>query len=434
MADAEDAAADEGRADAQGTARGGALTRILPALVLSSALGYGVQVLAPLLISSPDYVEFSAFWSCLFLGIMALSGVQNEIARSSTPTTSAARGVPGRYSALIASGALIAGLAVGGVLGATLGSGHAGELSVATGLALGSYALMAILVGVLYGAHRWNGVTIAIVADPLLRALGFLAMGVLVFASIVSRMTLTAVVFVTVVPFLLAMIAVWFGGGRAALRGVVVEGSWTELLRRSFHTILAACALGFMASGQPLVIAAVGRDEDPALVAGAILVVVLVRAPLVSPMVALQSFLTVTFRDAASSVPRRVALISGGLLALSALAAVVVALVAPPLVAALLPAYTLPAGYVLVAAVLAAGLVGVQCVVGAAVLAAGSHRLYAAGWVCAALSVVAAAFVPLPFEPRLVLLLTLPVVVGLGVYAVGLTTMRGRAARHAPER
>lgn len=417
-----DAAGVGGGGEGEGR-RGGALTRILPALVLSSALGYGVQVLAPLLVSSSDYVVFSAFWSCLFLGVMALSGVQNEIARSSAvalPAGSATRGVPGRYTAVIALGALVAGLVLGGVLGIVLGSDRAAELSGATGLALTSYALMAVLVGVLYGAHRWNGVTVAIIADPLLRAVGFVVMGVLLYAAVARTMTLSAVVFTTVVPFSLAAAAVWFCGGRRALREVVVDGTWTHLLRRSFHTILAACALGFMASGQPLVIAAVGRDEDPALVAGAILVVVLVRAPLVSPMVALQSYLTVTFRDRPAAMPRLLVRLSGALIVLAGVAAVVVVVFAPAVVGAFLPAYVLPAGGVLAASVLGAGAVGVQCIVGAAVLSVGGHRVYAAGWLVTAIAVVAAALAPLPFESRLVLLLVAPVLVGLGVHLWGL--------------
>lgn len=398
----------------------GGLKRILPALVASSVLGYGVQLVAPLLVSSADYVHFSAFWSCLFLGIMALSGVQNEIARSAAPGR---RRVPviRRYTAVVTVAAAMVGSALGGVLGFALDSSYGVQLAVASALGLSGYAVMAVLAGLLYGAHRWNGVALAIVADPLLRALLFAGWGVAVLAATVTDVSLAAVIFATVVPFVLATVWVWmWGGGRVVVRTVALEGTLTQLLGRSFHTVLAACALGFMASGQPLVIATVARDEDPALVAGVILVVVLVRAPLVSPMVALQSYLTVTFRDRPEMISRRIVVLSTSLGAITIAAAVVVALAAPVVVAAVLPAYVLPSATVLVASVVGAGAVGVQCIVGAAVLSVGGHRIYAVGWLVTAISVVIVALVPVPFEPRLILLLLAPVVVGLAVHLWGL--------------
>lgn len=406
----------------------GALKRILPALVASSVLGYAVQIIAPLLVSAKDYVQFSAFWSCLFLGVMALSGVQNEVARSSSPAPAANRSVLGKYSLVMAAVAAVGGAVMGGVLSIVL---HitGGLFPVAAAVGLVGYALLAVIAGVMYGARRWNGVAVAIIADPLLRALLFVCLGVAVFASVVAAVPLAVIVLATVVPFALAATLMWFwAGGRAVMSTVAIEGTWQQLLRRSFHTVLAACALGFMASGQPLVIAAIARDESPALVAGTILVVVLVRAPLVSPMVALQSYLTVTFRDDRARIGRRVAFLSAGLMAVTVIAAVVVTPAGPAVLRVLLPAYRLPNEYVLGASVLAAGAVGVQCIVGAAVLGVGGHRSYAAGWLTTALAVAALAFVPLPFVPRLVLILLGPVVLGLGVHLWSL-----RAALSAPD-
>lgn len=407
----------------------GALKRILPALVASSVLGYAVQIVAPLLVSAKDYVQFSAFWSCLFLGVMALSGVQNEVARSSSPAPAANRSVLGKYSFVIAAVAAVGGAVMGGVLSVVLHITD-GLVPVAAAVGLLGYSLLAVIAGVMYGAHRWNGVAVAIIADPLLRALLFVCLGVAVFASVVATVPLPVIVSATVVPFALAATLMWFcAGGRPVMSTVAIEGTWQQLLRRSFHTVLAACALGFMASGQPLVIAAIARDENPALVAGTILVVVLVRAPLVSPMVALQSYLTVTFRDDRARIGRRVAFLSAGLMAVTVIAAVLVTLAGPAVLRVLLPAYMLPHEYVLGVSVLAAGVVGVQCIVGAAVLGVGGHRSYAAGWLTTALAVAALAFVPLPFEPRLVLILLGPGVLGLGVHLWSL-----RAALSAPDR
>ena len=160
----------------------GALKRILPALVASSVLGYAVQIVAPLLVSAKDYVQFSAFWSCLFLGVMALSGVQNEVARSSSPAPAANRSVLGKYSFVIAAVAAVGGAVMGGVLSLVLHITD-GLFPVAAAVGLLGYSLLAVIAGVMYGAHRWNGVAVAIIADPLLRALLFVCLGVAVFAS-----------------------------------------------------------------------------------------------------------------------------------------------------------------------------------------------------------------------------------------------------------
>lgn len=406
-----------------------ALRWILPALVVSSGLGYGVQLVAPALLSSPDYVQFSAFWSALFLGVAALSGVQNEVARSATGdgANGATRaGTLRSYSAVIGAGAALVGGAMGTALGLVHGSSELLAFAVLGALGLLSFALLAVIVGLLYGAHRWTAVTVAIIADPLLRALGFLALGALVVTAWMPAVPLRVLLFVTVVPFTFAVVWVWLAGGRAASRAVSISGSWKGLLGRSFHTIVAACALGFMASGQPLMVSAVGKGEDPALVAGTILVIVLVRAPLVSPIIALQSYLTVTFRDAPASMVRRVSVFSGAVLVVSGLVAIAVALWAPPIVAALLPQYTLPSSLVLVASVLGAGLVGVQCIVGAGLLGAGRHRLYAGGWLVTAAFVIVAAVLPLPFEARLSVMLLVPALFGLAVHGVGVARIRTR--------
>lgn len=411
-------------------ARPGALTRILPALVLASGLGYGVQLLAPFLIDAASYVEFSAFWSSLFLGVAALSGVQNEVSRSSRldGTTEAIFPLR-RYALAVGSGAVVGGGVAGGVLGVALDSSETVMLVAAMSMGLGSFVILAALTGTLYGGRRWTTAAIAIVADPGLRAAGFLVVAVALCAFNGANASLAVLLFATVVPFAGAVALVWWSGARRAVRSVFVDLTWVELLRNSFHTVTAATALGFVASGMPLVIAIVGQGEEPSLVAGVILVVVLLRAPLVSPMIALQSYLVVSFRDAPSTALRRAIALTAILLVASSVMAVIVPL-AVPLVAGILgPDYTLPAAWVLVGSVFAAGLVGVQLIAGAAVLARGRYRLYALGWLTTALGVIVVAFIPLPFELGLLVLLVVPACAGLAVHVLGLAWSGSRPAR-----
>jgi hypothetical protein len=385
-------------------------------MVLASTLGYGVQLIAPLILPSQPYVGFSAFWSVLFLCVSAMSGVQNEVARSSSvgAVSRSSHRALARYTWAIGGGAVTLGLVVGLVLTVVLHLGNGIAVTASLILGVGGYAILAVVAGVLYGVRRWGGVALVIVADPAARGVLFAATAALSLGGIVNA-GLTWMLFITALPFLFALILTWIIYGRTTVNAVTVDGTVKDLLRNSLHTIMAASALGFMASGMPLVISMIGRGANASLVAGTILIVVLTRAPLVSPLIALQSYLTVGFRDSPARAKRRVAWIMLALALASAVLAGVV-LFAGPALTELLPGYTLPSPPAVVFAVLSAGLVGMQCVTGAAVLARNRHRLYAAGCVVTALGVVGLAFVPLGFEARLAVALSLPPLAGMAVH------------------
>lgn len=397
-----------------------ALRMIVPAMILASVLGYGAQIIAPILLPARQYVTFSAYWSVLFLCIAGMTGVQNEIARSARSVASPTNAdrILSRYALAVGVGASLLGLAAGVALDMLLQSGSAVALTISLTAGVGGYALLAIVAGVLYGARRWDGVALLIVADPAVRGLLFAAIGALSLTGLLHA-ELTWLLLSTAVPFVIALALIWIFYGRTAVETVAIDARVSELLRNSLHTILASGSLGFMVAGMPLMIGMIGRETSSALVAGTILVVVLTRAPIVSPLVALQSYLTVDFRDAPSRVPRRVTWI----VIVIALASVIVAclvVVVAPLAVNSLPGYVLPSPATIIFIVLSAGLVGIQSVTGAAVLARSRHRLYAGGWVVTALAVVGLAFVPLGFEARLVVALCLPPLAGIAVHLAGL--------------
>lgn len=407
-----------------------ALRLILPAMILASGLGYGVQVVAPLLLPSRQYVAFSAYWSVLFLCIAGMTGVQNEIARSARAGArppEADRSLF-RYASVVGGGASLLGLSTGVVLDILLQSGSGVAVAISLMVGVGGYGLLAVVAGILYGARRWDGVALLIVADPAARAVLFAAIGVLSLAGLVNA-DLTWLLLGTALPFVIALILIWIFYGRTTVGTVSVDARVSELLRNSLHTILASGSLGFMVAGMPLVIGIIGRDTSSTLVAGTILVVVLTRAPLVSPLVALQSYLTVGFRDGPSRVLRRVTWLVIVIAVASAALACITVVVAP-LAANWLPEYSLPSTAAIMFIVVSAGLVGIQCVTGAAVLARSRHRLYAGGWVVTALGVVGLALVPLGFEARLVVALSVPPLIGIGVHLVGL--LRTGAPKSAP--
>lgn len=401
-----------------------AFGKVLLAMVLASALGYGVQLLAPTMITNSTYVRFTSFWSILFLGISAMSGVQNEIARASSPAQQIDRafGVTIRQFILVISGgAAVVAVVAGTVLALTSDGSDAAWLIASLLIGLCAYATLATIAGLLYGVKDWSGVAFAIAADPVLRAVLF---GVAALLALVAsaRVELPAMLLMTSLPFVIAALALWLISGRRVVTRVRLDAGLPTLLRNSFHTVLAATALGLMAAGMPFVIGLIGQGQPADLLAGTLLIVVLVRAPLISPMLALQSFLTVGYRESPRASRRRAALLVVGIIAVAGVLALVLVLAGEDLIA-LTPVqsdYLLPSAPVLIAAVASAALVAIQCVLAPALLATGQHRLYSVGWVVNAAAVVALALVPFAFDARLILTLTVPPVLGMVVHGLGL--------------
>lgn len=413
------------------TTAGSGLARILPVLVAASALGYAVQLGAPLLLSPSEYVGFSFFWSALFMCVSALAGVQNEVARAARPVAGEPdRSTLSRYALTVIAAVTVIAAAVG-LLVADVVSLRPAIIVLASlvGGVIG-FAGLALLTGALYGTRRWNGVAIAVIADPAIRAALFAVLGGALLLSGGGSVPGWIALLAVTVPFLLATLIVWLVAGRAAIGELAFDTDVRGLVKNSVHTLAASTALGFLVAGMPMIVTVLGADEPRSLVAGTVLLVVVVRAPLVSPVLALQSFLTVSFRDAPDRAWRRAMAVGGALVVATALLALAVALWADTLVAAVLPAYVLPDPWVAVAIVAGSGLVGTQAVVGAVVLSRSWHRLYAAGWLVTGASAVALAFAPFGFRATVAIVLTVPVVLGTAVHALG--ALAGRIHQRGP--
>ncbi|WP_040165439.1 hypothetical protein [Microbacterium gorillae] len=396
---------------------GSALSSVLPATVLASILGLAVQVLVPLVRPAADYVDFNLFWSTLFFCVAAGSGVQQELSRAARSGSGVTpRRELGRFAVGTTAVAVVvaAAVAVTVCLVALPESAVAFAVWVIVGVA--AYVVLATAVGTLFGAERWRGAAAGMVADPFVRAVIFaaVAVGVGVWSFAPSTAALYAA---TAVPFVIAAAALWAVAVRAP--GFSLTADPRTLWRNTTHTVVAAAALGLVSIGLPLLVRLAASDISTSALAGALLVVTLARAPLVSPALALQSYLTVSLRTAASRgrVPRLVlAVVVVGVV----LAALAIWLV-PPVMAALVPDYGVPSAMFIGVVVGSSALVAAQCVTGAALLARGEHRRYTLGWIVTAVVVVVAAFVPSPFETRVGVLLV------LGPPAGGLVHGRGCA-------
>jgi len=398
------------------------LVLILAATAVAGVSGYAIQLLAAAFIpSAAGYVLFSAFWSAMYLLGSAVGGVQQEVARA---THAWAEGdEPRRSLKPFLLGAVLVVAVVGGVLAIVTGqiaftTDHVMlDLALVTGLV--GYVLTSIATGLFYGVHRLAAVAALVAIDAVVR-------GVAVVTGLIVGAPLSALAFAIAVPFGLAVAVVWVAV-RSRLRGrYTVDVSTGRLARNALHTVVAAAAIGLLVTGMPLVFRVALTDASAVTVASLTLLVTLSRAPFIIPVMALQSYLIVSFRssDARGLLPRRwwVAIAAG------AVAAVALAWFVGPWAVSLVSSgqYDVD-GLTSSLVVLSAVLVGLMCVTGPALLARSDHFAYALGWVLAAASTLACFLLPLePVALVLVALITGPVV---GLVVHGVAIVRGSGSR-----
>ena len=221
------------------------------------------------------------------------------------------------------------------------------------------------------------------------------------------------------VPFLVAAIAIWLWRGRRISARLQLDVGMAALFRNTAATLLASLATGALISGLPLLLRALAADAGTGLLASIILAISLTRAPLVVPLVALQGYLLVRFRDARDHVGTILRWIVALLALIGALAALA-AWLGPLVLAWLYPGYLPLGGGVIAAIVASAGLTGILCVTGPAVLAAHLHRWYVAGWLISACATVLILLAPWEPLTRILLALTVAPVIGAVVHVLGL--------------
>ncbi|MGP3535471.1 hypothetical protein ACTU3I_11805 [Microbacterium sp. RD1] len=389
------------------------LRSILIATAVAGVLGYAIQLLAPALL--PDgsaYVTFSIYWSTLYLCVAALSGVQQEVTRASRPADESPPNATVRsFAVTLIAIVLVAVTLVALLVGPVVFPGATAALAAALGVGLVGYVLVAVLGGVLYGLRLWTAVAWLTIIDAGFRAL-------LVLIGFAAGWAPEWIALAVSLPFGLAFLLVWLRMRRRVVGAFRLDVRLGRLLANTAGTVLAAAALGLMMNGMPLLLGIAAADTDPVVLAGLILTITLTRAPLVVPLLALQSFLISVFREGGRALMRRI------LLALAAAGVVVAVLAALAWVVGPWAIYLISRGqysvspWMMATITAGAGLVGMMCITGPALVGRSRHVPYTAGWVLAALLTVAAMFVPLPFEVRLTLALLVPPAVGLSVHVV----------------
>lgn len=392
------------------------LTPILIATAIAGATGYVIQFVVPLAIPPAEYLRFSVFWAAIYLVISGLSGIQQEVSRASSPR--AVDSLEKETNSRRFTIATILSVAICAPVSALLWGRwvfpeDTWTFVAALSLGSASYVLVAVLSGLLYGLNAWTVIAAQTVLDAIFR-LVFVVLGVMVGAEV------SVLVWAIVVPFPLTVLCVWAFARRRVRGRYILDVSAGRLGWNSGRTVLGATATGVLISGFPLLLDATSKGESQSAVGVLVLAITLTRAPLVIPLLALQSFLTVFFRDRRDRSLRVVMQVLGIVAAVTSVVSLLAYFIGPALFVTVFGEnYAIGAG-VTAAIVASAGLTAGLCVTGPAVLALGNHAVFLYGWVAAALTLFMVLLLPLNLVPRTVGALVIGPFVGLAIHLLAL--------------
>ena len=389
---------------------------ILAASVVSGATGYLVTSIVAASVGAAAYAGFAVFWSALFILTGAFGGLQQEYTRASGPRQSQGGARPAVFALSVAA-SLFAVLAATSPLWNPVVLPGAASLVWPLALGAASYVLVAALAGVLYGVRGWYPLVALIALDGLLRLAGVLL--VLALGGGVAELA-----WAVALPFPLAIAIVLPFIARGLVGQVQLDVGYRALGWNTARTVLAAAGTATLISGFPLLLRITSPDAPDAALGSLVLALTLTRAPIVIPLLSLQSYLVVHFGDHVEAVGRRALRLVGAVLAGALLLAGLAAWIGPGILVALFGADFFVEPWVLFALVASSGLVAALCVSGPAVLSRAQHGVYVGGWIAASLVTIALLLLPLPLEGRTTLALVGGPLVGLAVHLIALARRR----------
>lgn len=376
------------------------LVLLLGATVLSGGIGYVLQILVPLWLDTPEtYVPFAVFWATTFLLVSMISGVQQEISRAvhlRAPNSVADRG-SGRTSdepraagdtlvrssivfVIIAAVIAILVTAVGGV---SLFGAQQWELGGALALACVGYALVAVLSGLFYGAEAYTLAAGTTVLDALLR------FGMMLTIALLG-LGLVPIAYGVALPFLLTALIIGCIAHRRLRGRLSLDVGARKLVIQASQAMLAALATGVLISGLPTILSFTSGGLGDTALAGIVLALTLTRAPIVIPLLALQSYLVVTYRKLATASWRRALLLSAAVAGLTLVVAMLLWAFGPQLLSAVYGNSFALSGPQLALVVASGGTTAGLAAAAPMLLARGHHSRYLAVWALAAVITVAA--------------------------------------------
>lgn len=387
---------------------------VLVATVIAGIVGYAIQGLVAGAVVPEDYLVFSIFWSTLYLLIAALSGLQQEATRAAQPVEMSR--AAGRLLPYGAGVALLVGAIVLGSAPLWSGAVFVRATWTLTGLlALGAvaYSGLALLAGVFFGLRLWRGVAAMTIVDAVLRLL-------LVCGALVAGGAPTLLAAAVVLPFPLTLVLLWLLERHRVVGAYSFDVRPPAFAWNAVRAVGGSISMGLLTSGYPLIIGATSRSEPEALVGALVFVITLTRAPLVVPALALQSYVTVRFRDHRDGTRPILVRVLAAVVALGAALALVAYLVEPWLLETIWGQKYAVSATTAAGIVMTASLTAALCISGPATLAAKRHGTYLVGWAVAAGVSALALLLPLDLETRVLVSMAVGPLLGILVHVAGL--------------
>lgn len=409
-----------GPASPPGDTDAASLGRVTIATVVAAASGYIVLLLAARHLGAVGYGVFAVFWAAYGLVTGAQNGQLQETTRAVRTAESEGRA---RSRPLLVNTGIGLGLAVLVIATSPLWSARVftddrglSVLLLAVGVA--SFAVYAHLCGALSGRLNWSSFAALLSVDALIRLAGA---GIAVAAGWGT----TAFLVVTVIGSVSWCVLLATSASARRAIGVAGDVPPRRLAVNTLTAMAAAAASAVLVMGFPVLINLTtdlhgGPDADETRTIGAlVLAVTLTRAPLLVPLNSFQGVLISRFVDrrdrrlASLGTPLGIVAAVGGVGVLGAW------LVGPWLLRSVFGADFDLDGLVVALLTLGATCLALLTVTGAAAIAAGAHRWYAAGWWVSTLVAVAVLLLPFDVATRTCLALVVGPLVGLGVHLAG---------------
>jgi O-antigen/teichoic acid export membrane protein len=409
------------------------LSRVALATVVAAASGYLVLLLAARALGADGYAAFAVFWAAYGL----VTGTQNGQLQE---TTRAVRRARERGHAAVGARAMPMNTVLGTALAVvvaftalawatTVFESHRVESVILLTGGVAAFGLYAGLGGVLSGLGRWGDFSVLLIIDALIR-LG------LTVVAVIAGWGLPAFLLITVAGTVsTGIVLVALGSARGAL-GARGDVAARDLARNMLTAMAAALASAVLVMGFPVLISLSSDDLDAS--AGAvILAVTLTRAPLLVPLNSFQGVLISRFVDNREHILRSLAVPAAAVVGIGAVGTLAAWLIGPWLLETVFGSDYQLSGAAVGALTAGAVAMAMLTLTGAMALAAGKHRLYAAGWWAATAVSVGLLFVPADLTVRVPVALIVGPLVGIALHLfatrrVSAHNMPSQGAGHPP--
>lgn len=377
------------------------------------------------------YSVFAVFWAVLYFIVGCLFGLQQEMTRAVSATARGARTTaPGQRRVPVPRFVLLTAGIVGVVIVVSfplwaVSVFGADQIGLVVPLAIGAVVCVAVasLSGVISGLGLWAHLALIVGLDGALR----LAAVLTVLALGGDQIWLAWAV---IVPFPVTVGIALVVARRRLAHARYIDGTYRGLLWNSTRTMLAAAAMAAMVTGFPALLALFADGVDREYFGALILAITLLRAPLLVPLTAFQSYLLVFFASRRANIIRALLFFLSVVAIGTAVFAGATALFGEQVFVWLFGDQVRQVSNLLVPLVFASGMIAGLFVTGPAVLSQDRHAAYTTGWVVSAVVAMGAVLMPWAIGDRVIAALVIGPAAGLVIHITSLVRGGSQRRRH----